>query len=184
VQCTIVLTRSTALETIRDGTTYPTTVTKAGKIVAFTVKLAKLQDNQIKFFTDLYGSPPQVRLSILKPGRTRKARLDHRLIAQSPAFQVDQYFGASPSFALDKPLAVKPGNIVALTVPTWAPAFARDLSRNNWWRSSRRKGKCDNVSQHTEVETVGAVATFGCTYHTARLLYSATFVQAPTPVKK
>jgi hypothetical protein len=69
-------------------------------------------------------------------------------------------------------------------VPTWAPAFARDLSKSNWWRSSRRKGHCDNVSQHTEMESVGRVGTFGCTYHTARLLYSATYVQTPTPVKK
>jgi hypothetical protein len=162
----------------------PFRVPHTGKIVAFTVKLAKLQDNQIKFFTDLYGTPPQVRLSILQLGKTKKTRLDHRLIAQSSTFRVDQYFGASPSFALDKPLAVKPGNIVALTVPTWAPAFARDLSRSNWWRSSRSKGHCDNVSQHTELESIGKVATFGCTYHTARLLYTATFVQTPTPVTK
>ena len=169
----------------RSGTAQnPFRVPHTGKIVAFTVRLAKLEDNQIKFFTDLYGTPPQVRLSILKPGRTRKTRLDHRLIAQSPIFTVDQYFGASPSFALDNPLAVKPGNIVALTVPTWAPAFARDLSRNNWWRSSRRKGHCDNVSGHAEMGTLNGVDTFGCTYHTARLLYSATFVQTPTPVKK
>jgi hypothetical protein len=163
--------------------TNPFRVPHTGKIVAFTVKLAKLEANQIKFFTDLYGTPPQVRLSILKLGKTKKTRLDHRLIAQSPRFQVDQYFGASPSFALDKPLAVKPGYIVALTVPTWAPAFARDLSKSNWWRSSRSKGHCDNVSQHSEMETLAAVRTFGCTYHTARLLYSATFVQTPTPVK-
>jgi hypothetical protein len=161
----------------------PFRVPHTGKIVAFTVKLAKLQPNQIKFFTDLYGTPPQVRLSILKPGRTKKTRLDHRLIAQSPVFRVDQYFGASPSFALDKPLAVKPGYVVALTVPTWAPAFARDLSKSNWWRSSRRKGRCDNVSLHTEIESTGTVGTFGCTYRTARLLYTATYVQAPTPVK-
>jgi hypothetical protein len=161
----------------------PFRVPRAGKIVAFTVRLAKLQQNQIDFFTDLYGSPPQVRLSILRPGKRRKTRLDHRLIAQSPTFNVDQYFGASPSFALNRPIPVRRGHIVALTVPTWAPAFARDLSKSNWWRSSRRKGRCDNVSQHTEMVTLRAVRVFGCTYRTARLLYSATFVQDPTPVK-
>jgi hypothetical protein len=169
----------------RSGTSRnPFRVPHTGKIVAFTVQLAKLEDNQIKFFTDLYGSPPQVRLSILRPGRTKKHRLDHRLIAQSPTFRVDQYFGASPSFALDKPITVKPGYIVALTVPTWAPAFARDLSKSNWWRSSRRKGHCDNVSNHSEIQSTRTVKTFGCTYHTARLLYSATYVQDPTPVKQ
>jgi len=161
----------------------PFRVPRAGKIVAFTVRLAKLQPNQIKFFTDLYGTPPQVRLSILRPGKRKKTRLDHRLIAQSPIFQVDQFFGASPSFALSRPIPVKRGYIAALTVPTWAPAFARDLSKSNWWRSSRRKGRCDNVSQHTEMGMLRSVRTFGCTYHTARLLYSATFVQDPTPVK-
>jgi hypothetical protein len=167
----------------RSGATKdPFRVPHTGKIVAFTVKLAKLEQNQITFFTDLYGSPPQVRLTILRPGKKKK-RLDHRVIAQSPVFRVDQYFGASPSFALDKPIVVKPGYIAALTVPTWAPAFARDLPKSNWWRSSRKKGSCDKVGQHSELETVGTVKTFGCTYHTARLLYSATYVQDPTPVK-
>jgi hypothetical protein len=161
----------------------PFRVPRDGKIVAFTVKLAKLEDNQIKFFTDLYGTPPEVRLSILRPGRRKRSRLDHRLIAQSPIFQVDQFFGASPSFALKSPIQVHRGYIAALTVPTWAPAFARDLSKSNWWRSSRRKGHCDNVSGHAEMGTLNGVDTFGCTYHTARLLYSATFVQDPTPVK-
>jgi hypothetical protein len=162
----------------------PFRVPRDGKIVAFTVRLAKLEPNQIKFFTDLYGTPPQVQLTILRPGKGKKHRLDHRLVAQSRAYQVDQFFGATPSFALPKPIQVHRGYIAALTVPTWAPAFARDLSKSNWWRSSRRKGRCDNVSAHSELSgKPGSVKTFGCTYHTARLLYSATFVQDPTPVK-
>jgi hypothetical protein len=161
----------------------PFRVPHTGKIVAFTVTLAKLQQNQIQFFTDLYGTPPQVRLSILRPGKRKKSRLDHRLIAQSPTLRVDQYFGSSPSFALDKPIRVRPGYIAALTVPTWAPAFARDLSKSNWWRSSRRKGSCDKVGQHSELDNLRSVKTFGCTYHTARLLYSATYVPDPQPTK-
>jgi hypothetical protein len=162
----------------------PFRVPHTGKIVAFTVTLAKLEQNQVQFFSDLYGTTPQVRLSILRPGRTKKSRLDHRLIAQSPTYRVEAYFGSSPSFALDKPLVVRPGYIVALTIPTWAPAFARDLSKSNWWRSSRRKGSCDKVGQHSELVTLGSVKTFGCTYHTARLLYSATYVPDPQPPKK
>ena len=46
VQCTIVLTRATALETIRDGIAYPTTVTRPGAIVAFTVGLSRLSSNR------------------------------------------------------------------------------------------------------------------------------------------
>ena len=45
-QCTIILTRVTALETLRDGIAYPTKVTKAGRIVAFTVGPLAAVDQQ------------------------------------------------------------------------------------------------------------------------------------------
>src|SRR5690242_18474260 len=44
--CRIVLTQVTALETIRDGVAYPTTVKKAGSIVAFTLGLSRLAANR------------------------------------------------------------------------------------------------------------------------------------------
>src|SRR5215211_4102346 len=81
----------------------PFQVPRDGKIVAFTVSLGKPDANQVKFFTDLYGGPPQVRLAVLRKGKTRKTRLTHRLVAQTGLFRVDRYFGSSPSFALDKP---------------------------------------------------------------------------------
>ena len=37
---------------------------------------------------------------------------------------MDRYFGSSPTFVLDRPLAVKKTNWIAITVPTWAPMFA------------------------------------------------------------
>ena len=45
-QCTIGLTRVTALETLRDGMAYPTKVTRAGRIVAFTVGLSNLSNSK------------------------------------------------------------------------------------------------------------------------------------------
>ena len=105
----------------------PFQIRRDGKIVAFTVALGKPDQTQINFFQNLYGGPPQVRLSILRKGKTRKTRLTHRLLRQSDVYRVDRYFGSSPTFALDEPLRVSEGNIVALTVPTWAPAFAVDL---------------------------------------------------------
>src|SRR5947208_366972 len=68
--CTIVLTRVTALETIRDGIAYPTKVTKPGKIVAFTVGLSKLDSNRktakadIHFLDTAYGGVPQVAITV------------------------------------------------------------------------------------------------------------------------
>jgi hypothetical protein len=160
----------------------PFLIRRAGKIVAFTVALGKPDANQVKFFTDLYGSPASLRLSILRKGKTRKARLTHRLLRQSEVYRVDQYFGSTPTFALDEPIKVDKGNIVALTVPTWAPAFAVGLPRNNWWRSSRRKGQCDNVSQRAAMQTIGGLRMFGCTYKEgARLMYTATYIPDPRP---
>jgi hypothetical protein len=171
--------RVTGYQGRSDTAVNPFQIPRAGSIVAFTVTLAKLQPNQTDYFTNLYGGPPEVRLSILRRGKRKKTRLDHRLMAQSPPYRVEHYLGSSPSFALDKPLRVRHGYIVALTITTWAPAFARDLSKSNWWRSSRRKHDCDNVTQRAGQEAIGKVSTYGCTYHTARLLYTATYVPDP-----
>ena len=156
--------------------TNPYAIRRDGKVVAFTITLGKPDGEQIDFFNNLYGGPPQARISILRKGKTRKTRLTHRLLRQSDLFRVDRYFGSSPTFALDEPLDVKRGNIVALTVPTWAPAFAVNLPRTNWWRSSRRRGDCDDVSQRAAQQSVGSLRMYGCTYFRARLLYTVTYI--------
>jgi hypothetical protein len=161
----------------------PFVVPRSGKIVAFTVTLGRPDARQQQFFNDLYGGPPQVRLSILRRGRTRSTRLNHRLLAQSRAYRVDHYFGSSPTFALGRPLVVRRGHIVALTVPTWAPSFAVGLNRSNWWRSSRRKNACRNVSQRAAQQRLGSLRAYGCTYFTARVLYTATYIPDPGPTR-
>jgi hypothetical protein len=163
------------------GRSNPYYIRRDGVVTAFTITLGKPDAEQTAFFTNLYGGPPQVRLSILRAGTTRKTRLTHRLLRQSNLFRVDRYFGSSPTFALDEPLEVDKGNIVGLTVPTWAPAFGVNLPRTNWWRSSRSRGACDNVSQRAAQQSVGGLRIFGCTYFRARLLYTVTYVPEPRP---
>jgi hypothetical protein len=163
----------------------PFRIPRAGKIVAFTVTLPRLTSSQVSFFSGRFGSPPSVRLSILRKGRTRRTRLNHRLMRQSRVYNVGRYLGSSPTFALDRPLTVRRGYIVAITVPTWVPAFANvGLSSSNWWRSSRRKGDCPNATQRAAQQRVGGVWQFGCTYHAARLLYTATYVPDPRPTSR
>jgi hypothetical protein len=70
---------------------------------------------------------------------------------------------------------VKKGYMVALTVPTWAPAFAVDLSSQEGWRSSRDARRCADVRQRAAQQRVGGLRTYGCFYRTARILYTATF---------
>ncbi len=160
----------------------PFLIPRAGRIVAFTIRLGRPDANQRQFFQDLYGGPPQVRLSILRPGTGRK-RLEHRLIAQTEAFSVEDYFGGAPTFVLDKPLKVSRKTIAGISVPTWVPAFAVGLPRDHWWRSSRQRRRCDNVSQRAQQTRLMSVKVFGCTYFTARLYYTVTYIPDNRPTR-
>jgi hypothetical protein len=162
----------------------PYMVNRNGKIVAFTIRLGKPDAQQTQFFTNLFGGAPQARLSLLKkPRRDKKMTNDLKLLAQSEVFDLANYLGSSPTFAFDKPLVVQAGSIVALTVPTWAPAFAINLGADQAWRSSRPKNDCNGTSQVAQ-QTTGSVRSYDCFYRTARLLYSATFVPDPKPTTK
>jgi hypothetical protein len=159
----------------------PFRIPRKGKIVAWTITLGEPDANQIQFFTDLYGGRPQARISIVRPGKRRRIGQAHRLLAQSSLVQLDPFYGSSPTFALDEAIPVSAGTFVALTVPTWAPAFSVGLGRDNWWRSSRHRGDCDDVSQRAATQSVGGLRHYGCRYFTARLLYTVTYVPDPRP---
>ena len=108
------------------------------------------------------------------------------LVNQSQLFEVQDYFGSAPTFVLDRPMRVKKTNWIGITVPTWAPIFANNLTSSDWWRSSRAKGKCeppDSLAQFS-LQVLRKVSVFGCTYHGARLLYSATYIPDPHPTVK
>lgn len=162
-------------------TTSPYYVRRDGRIVAFTVKLGKLAQVQIDAFDSRIGSPAAVRLTVVRRGKKKTRRNDHRVLAQSQVFEIDKYFGSSPTFVLDEPLPVERGSFVALTVPTWAPVLAPVPATDNaLWRSSRPKGGCTTtatkLAPDSAKEKVGALSTWGCNYKNERLLYTATFV--------
>ena len=160
------------------GPKNPYYIRRDGHIVAFTVTLSDPTDEQVDFFNDNFGSPAQVGLAVLRKGDTRKTRLNYRLVNQTELYRVDRYFGSSPTFVLDRPLAVKKTNWIAITVPTWAPIFSNNLTRTDWWRASRGKNSCEaprSLRQFAMTE-LRQVNVFGCTYSGARLLYTATYV--------
>jgi hypothetical protein len=162
-------------------TSTPYYVRRDGKIVAFTVKLGKLTQIQIDAFNSRIGSPASVRLTVVRRGTKKARRNDHRVLAQSDVIEVNDYFGSSPTFVLDEPLKVERGNIVALTVPTWAPVLAQVPTTDKaLWRSSRPKGGClttpTKLAPDSAKERVGRLSTWGCNYENERLLYTATYV--------
>jgi hypothetical protein len=162
------------------GPKNPYYIRRDGVLVAFTVQLAKPTAEEVNFFNNNFGTPSTARISVLRRGDTRKTRLDHRLIRQSERFELNPYFGSKPTFVFDRPIPVKKGNWIALTVPTWAPLLAAPVASANWWRSSRASDSCttdspDSIRQFA-MEDLREVKRFGCTYAGARLLYSVTYV--------
>jgi hypothetical protein len=155
----------------------PFRVTRDGKVTAWTLTLAQPTNTQRSFFNNFFGTPPQARLSILRRVAGTNPPV-YALRSQSSVHVLSPYLGQTVRFGAS--LKVETGDIVGLTIPTWAPAFAQDLSSKDSWRASREPGKCTNttdVRQGEAQEKVGKRATYGCRYSTARLLYTATVVE-------
>ena len=168
------------------GPKNPYYIRRSGYVVAFTVTLAAPTAEQVAFFNDNFGSPAEVGLSALRKSDKKKTRLNYRLVNQSQLFEVENYFGSKPTFVLDQPMRVRKGNWIAITVPSWAPIFANNLTRSDWWRSSRAKNSCEtprSLRQFAMTE-LREVNVFGCTYSGARLLFTATYVPDPKPTVK
>ncbi len=153
---------------------------RAGKIVAWTISLGKPTKKQIAFFNDSLGGPSSAGITVMRPGN----KLYGRVTGQSPIEQLTPYFGETVQFPLGRALNVKKGYVVALTVPTWAPALAVGFGNDTSWRASRPRGKCDETETQTAQTEPGAITRFTCLYRTARLTYSATLITEPKPKKK
>src|SRR6185503_5410511 len=95
------------------GRKNPYYIRRDGNLVAFTLQLAKPTAEETAFFRDNFGTPSTARISVLRRGDTRKTRLNYRLITQSETFELDRYFGSSPTFVFDQPIPVKKGNWIA-----------------------------------------------------------------------
>lgn len=167
----------TGFQTNNGQASLPFLVTHNGTITAWTLTLAQPTGSQRTFFNGFFGTPPQARLAILRrvPG-TNPPR--YNLRRQGQVKVLTPYLGQTVKFSSN--LKVEKGDIVGITVPTWAPAFAQDLNTNNVWRASREPGACKNatdIRQGEPQEKVGTRATYGCKYTTARLLYTATLVE-------
>jgi hypothetical protein len=146
-----------------------------GKIVAWTIGLGDPDRRQIRFFDDNYGAA-SAQLTVLRRGR----RLFGRVITQSPVQELQSYFGQRVQFPLQRALNVKKGYMVALTVPTWAPALTQLLSDGSSWRASRPRNGCEDTETQTAQTRLGSLTQYRCRYR-ARLTYSATLVTTPQP---
>jgi hypothetical protein len=185
--CNIVLERTTALQAKSDGVGNPTVVKHDGWIVSFTVGLSRLSSNAKTVHSLLhgldtsYGGVPKLALTVLKPGRKGK----YTVVAQSSEYHLIPFLGKvltqpmslPPKFSSFTALPVKRGDVVALTVPTWAPVLTYNLNASKFaYRQSRTNNCTQAAGGQTAQLKVGSSKRYGCSYTGTRVQYSATEV--------
>jgi hypothetical protein len=187
LNCTIVLTQVTALETIRDNVDYPTTVKKAGSIVAFTLGLSRLSANRatakadIHFLDKTYGGTTRAAITVLRPKGAKKLR-QWTVVGESPVYHLQPYLGQVVQFTLPAPLAVQPGDVVGLTVPTWAPVLSIQLPSSRFAYRQSRARNCTKPPATPQAQAVKQTAVYKCDYPGTRVEYTATEITSPVAV--
>ncbi|HYM58502.1 MAG TPA: hypothetical protein VES79_11130 [Solirubrobacteraceae bacterium] len=150
-----------------------------GKIVAWSITLGRPGPKQVAFFDQNYGGAARAGISIIKPG----IKLFGRVTGQSPVMSLVPFFGQAVQFPLGRALNVKKGYLIALTVPSWAPALSLGMGNDTSWRASRGRGHCQDTGNQTAQLRLKALAQYRCLYRTARLTYSATLITTPQPAR-
>ena len=171
----------TGFQLVADGTRAPFKARQNSWIVGWAIDVSQPKKSQHNFFADFYrsnvfGTVPTARIAVIK----RRDKRNYKLKSQSPVVPLSTSLGSRQTFTLSSPLKIRKGEFLALSIPTWAPAFAVNLSSgNNVWRSSRAEGKCSgtaNIKAGKPQQKVHSTRTYGCDYKTARLLYWGYYV--------
>jgi hypothetical protein len=197
--CKIVLTQVTAYETRRDGVVNPTKVQEAGVISSFTLGLtgtSTITAKDVTYLDKTYGGPPEAQLTILRPTGTSSSRPVYRVAGQSPVFKVQPELGQVAEYPLVAPLPVVRGELIALTVPTWAPVLSFELSTSKFsYAQSRNSSTVTSKSSSGTTQkvsscstsapanlaqiTIGALSNYSCNFPGTRIEYSALEITTP-----
>lgn len=170
---------STGFQTSNEQGRLPFTVPFDGTVTAWTLSLGQPTNAQRSYFNNTFGRPSEAHLAILR--RVPKTKPPkYRLRRQSRIRVLSPFFGRTVRFKLGSQLRVLKGDIVALSVPTWAPAFADGLDATSRWRASRAPNRCGAgaAADGRPQQVVKSTRVYGCDYSTARLLYTATVVKS------
>jgi hypothetical protein len=172
----LAVSRTTGYQAKVGSVLHPFTVPRDGRIVAWTVQLGKPSSSQISFFNTNEGGAAAAGIAVL---RGAPGPLNFKLVSQSPLVALQPYFGMTAQFPLVSTLPVKKGDMIALTVPTWAPTLALGFDSGTSWRASRGRKACGDTTTQTAHTQVGRTVQYYCLYKTARLTYSATLISTP-----
>ncbi len=186
--CTILLTQMTGLETVSDGTAYPTEIKQGGVLTALTIGISSAAKSYVASLDKSYGGGPEAEVTVLRQiggvGRFR-----WQVVAQSAPQALTAYEGAVVQFPLSQAIPVVPDEVVALTTPTWAPVLSIDLSKTSFSyrqpvvatpETTGAAATCWQTTLATAL-TIGNQSTYGCSYTGTRIEYTATEVTTPSP---
>lgn len=202
-KCTIVLAQVTAYETLRDGVANPDAIKKSGVISSFTLGLTGtnlITPAIMKSESQRYGGPPEAQLTALVPTGT-PANPSFRVAAQTSVIKLRSELGKVAEFPLVTPLPVVRGEILALTVPTWAPVLSIEQPTTKFsYAQSRvkqvvsvkvknssgavvtqRQSSCvtPGTANFAQV-VVGELSGYSCNYAGTRIEYSALEITTPS----
>ena len=200
--CAIVLDHTTAYETISDGTTNPDEITTPGVVDSFTLAISDLYiegatlTSEINTLDTNWGSPPSVQLAVLRQIPSSNG-LRYAVAAESPVISVLPYItgqatGTVTEFPLLQALPVVKGEILAITVPTWAPILTFGLSSTSFAYSqshtqiltgtgTAQKSSCESSSTGSLAQSlIGDQANYSCNFAGTRLEYTALEITAPS----
>jgi hypothetical protein len=176
----LAVSRTTGYQAAVNGARGAMVIPRDGRIVAWTVTLGNPGPRQQRYFDSRLGGEATAQVTILRPGTKQRSRV----VGQGEPQRLSPYFGTTAQFALERTIPVEKGWIVALTVPTWAPALATPVPGNTAWRASRARGTCPETQLQTAQTRLMQLAQYFCRYRATRLTYSATLVTAPKPAKQ
>jgi hypothetical protein len=171
----LAVSRTTGYQARVGSVVHPFTIPRNGTIVAWTITLGNPSATQITYFNQAEGGAAEAGLAILKPGPS----LNYTLAGSTPLEALTPYFGQTAWFPLTTTIPVTKGEVIGLSVPTWAPALSLGFGNDTSWRASRARTGCSNTASQTTQTTVGGTIQYFCLYKTARLTYSATLISTP-----
>jgi hypothetical protein len=202
--CTVVLRETTALETVSDSIAKPDMITQPGVIDSFTLAISSLSipgvtlSSEVTALNAKYGGAPSAQLTVLRPVAAKtSAGTRWAVAAQSPVMPLTGYLGGVVEFPLIAPLPVVKGEVLAITVPTWAPILTFGLPKGAFSyeqshvaqvstaAGASKKPSCANDPSTTLAQlTLGQQALYDCSYPGTRVEYSALELTAPAVTSK
>ncbi len=179
-----VVTRTTAMPISTNGDRNVYAAPGAGTIVAWSITLGTPSADDRRALERQLGRA-RAQLTVLRRGKSVAATA----VASSQLKYLDPYFGGEVTFALPQTIQVRKGDLIGLTVSSWAPNLVQGYDTKTSWRASRPAGRCGGATEERKQDyyvdtTLGAgkVGSFNCLYKAERLAFSATFI--PQPVRR